>query len=65
VAVVKLGPKEARVELVGLPLLAIPYFCHGYRGVFAAAVELFCERVYVSDAHAGDEPRATFRLSWV
>jgi hypothetical protein len=66
-SVLQLGPKEGRVELVGLPLLDVPYFRHAYRGTFIVALELFCTKVYVSE-HRGSLPRrgeVTFRVSWV
>lgn len=61
----RLGPKEARVEIVGLPLMASAYFRAALRGQILAGCELFCKRAYVRDndrltAHAG-----TFRVSWV
>jgi hypothetical protein len=64
----KLGPKEARVELIGLPLLTVPYFRHAYRGTFHAGLELFCEKIYVQEAAPSRSRSAmdgAFRLSWV
>lgn len=66
VCVTEVGPKEARVELVGLPILDILYFRHAYRGAFLGALELFAQKVYVSEirsAAASGEVR--FRISWV
>jgi hypothetical protein len=62
----QLGPKEARVDLVGLPLLDVPYFRDAYRGTFMASLGLFCSKVYVTEPRG--LPRrasATFRVSWV
>jgi hypothetical protein len=62
----KLGPKEARVDLVGLPLLDVPYFRHAYRGTFHAGIELLCKKAYVQEVRAPDAPAsASFRMSWV
>lgn len=47
--VLKLGPKEARIEIVGLPLAAIPCFRAGFQGIIKSGGELFCARLYVSD----------------
>lgn len=66
VSVHKLGPKEARVELVGLPVLAIPYFRHAYRGAFSAGLELFSEKVYVLEAAKKlGEMDCAYKISWV
>jgi hypothetical protein len=62
----KLGPKEARVDLIGLPLLDVPYFRHAYRGTFHGAIELLCKKAYVHEVRAPDAPSsASFRVSWV
>jgi len=65
-SVVQVGPKEARAELVGLPLLDVPYFRQAFRGTFMAALELFCTKVYVSEVRGTLRSNAvTFRVSWV
>ena len=66
VSLTKLGPKEARAELIGLPLMAVPYFRHAYRGAFMAAVELFSEKVYVTEVPSRQsDVSGAYRLSWV
>lgn len=62
---VKSGPKEGRVELVGLPLMTVPYFRHAYRGAFTAGLELFCEKVYVVEVNARDGNTGVYKISWV
>jgi hypothetical protein len=65
VGVVKLGPKEARVDLVGLALLGVPYFRNAYRGAFLAGLELFAAKVYVQEIVAArTETAVAFRVSW-
>jgi len=65
-SVIQLGPKEARVELVGLPLLDVPYFRQAFRGTFMAALELFCAKVYVNEIRGTLKGNAvSFRVSWV
>jgi hypothetical protein len=65
VAVYKTGPKDARLEVVGLPLARIGYFRAGFRGVNRATCALFSASVYVHDV-----PRLCtgttlgFRMSW-
>jgi hypothetical protein len=45
IAVTRVGPKDARVDMVGNPLCQTEYFRVGLRGVFEAALRLFCERL--------------------
>jgi hypothetical protein len=47
--VVKYGPKEARIDIVGLPLAAFPCFRAGFQGMIKSGGELFCTRAYVSE----------------
>ena len=47
ICVIKLGPKEARSEIVGVPLADIPYWRAGVRGMFQAGCDLFCRKTYV------------------
>jgi hypothetical protein len=58
------GPKEAHVELVGLPLLGVAYFRNAYRGTFQAGLELFCTKAYVSEIGTRSDTSTTFRVSW-
>ena len=66
VAVWKLGPKEARIEVVGYPLAHIRYNRITFRGIVLAVVELFCKKMYVSEVPTQCSRRTLgFRLSWV
>jgi hypothetical protein len=49
IAVFKLGPKEGRIEVAGMPICGIPYVRHATRGSYMAAVSLFCTRAYVHE----------------
>jgi hypothetical protein len=65
-SVVKLGPKEARADVVGVPLLAIPYWRAGLRGLYRAGCELFCQRTYVNEMPLRTTATTTsLRISWV
>jgi hypothetical protein len=64
VEVRKAGPKDARVELMGLVLLDLAYFRHAYRGAFLAGLGLFCRRVYVEVEEDRPAMSAVFRVSW-
>jgi hypothetical protein len=62
--VVKLGPKEARVELLAFPLMGIPWCRYGWRGTITANAELFCKQCYTSEI-ASTPTSVAYRLSWV
>jgi hypothetical protein len=49
VAVGKLGPKEARLEIAGWPCARFTYCKNGIMGVTQGLIELFCRKVYVRD----------------
>jgi hypothetical protein len=61
----QLGPKEAEVELAGLPMLGVPYFRNAYRGAFLAGLEKLCTKMYVNESGAMHDTEATYRISWV
>jgi hypothetical protein len=66
VTVVRLGPKDARAEVAGLPLVSIPYFRAAMRGMWAAACDLFCRRTYVKEIESARGPmKASMRIAWV
>jgi hypothetical protein len=62
-AVFRLGPKEARNDVVGCELFDIPYFEHAFRGVLMGIVELFCEKVYVHPLPRR-RSEASFHFQW-
>lgn len=49
IAVAKLGPKDARVEIVGYPLADIPYNRVTMRGILVGGIELFCRRAFARE----------------
>ncbi|HEY3819232.1 MAG TPA: hypothetical protein VGL81_18815 [Polyangiaceae bacterium] len=66
VEVRKTGPKDARAELVGLPLLEIAYFRHAFRGVFEGGLQPISQRAYVrEESDEGTPTSAVFRVQWV
>jgi hypothetical protein len=61
----KLGPKEARVDVVGFQLARFVYIRHAFRGVCQAAVELFSKRAYVRELTEALGPRSfALKFSW-
>lgn len=61
--VVKLGPKEARAELAGVPLAEVAYWRAGMRGMFQAGCELFCRKAYVTEV-AYTPTTVSVRVAW-
>jgi hypothetical protein len=47
--VFKLGPKEARLEVLGWPCAKFTYCRNGILGVTQGLIQLFCRKVYVRD----------------
>ena len=65
VCVTKIGPKEARAELVQTPVIGIPYFRNGFRGLYTVGVELFCTKAYVQEMPKRTTGDACMvRISW-
>jgi len=65
ISVTKLGPKEARAELVGFPLARIGYVKAGVGGIMRGVTELVAKRVYVQRvANLSSDTTLAYRLSW-
>jgi hypothetical protein len=65
VAVGKVGPKEARVELLGFPLAHIRYNRIATRGILHALCTEFCRRVFVREEPAFcTRTTLGYRLQW-
>ena len=66
IGIFKLGPKEARIELVQFPCCRYRYCRTGLRGVLLGLTELFCQKVYVSEiASFVTSTESAMRLAWV
>ena len=66
IAVYKLGPKEARAEVVGFPLARVGYIQVGVGGIMRGVTELVAQRVYVQRVPAlCSSSTLGYRLSWV
>ncbi len=66
IEVIRTGPKDARVDMVGNPLCDIEYFRVGVRGVYESALEHFSRRVVTQEIpwrRVGQE--MSLRISWV
>jgi hypothetical protein len=65
-SVTRTGPKDARVDIVGLPLAAVPYFRVAYLGSIRAAIEFFSVRSVVTEIRESCTATTLgFRASWV
>jgi hypothetical protein len=63
VSIVKAGPKEAKWEMIGNPLSRFGYFRDACRGMWESAIELFCQKAYVTEMGRTDSS-LKLRLSW-
>jgi len=64
-AVVKLGPKEARVEMANNPIVGVGYFRNGLRGLYQVAIELFCTKAYVTNIpKLATDTSCALKISW-
>jgi hypothetical protein len=64
-AVYRLGPKEAHVEIRGVPMVQFAWFRNGWRGMFGGSGQLFANRVYIHEIPRYTTRTATaFRVSW-
>jgi hypothetical protein len=65
-AVYKDGPKDARIEIHGVPIARFAYVRLGWAGMFESSLELIARKVYVREVSS---PRTTstavYTLSWV
>jgi hypothetical protein len=64
-SVTKLGPKEARVELVGFPMCSYRYCRVGMRGVLTGMTEMFCTKAHVSELPGWTSDSGMMRIAWV
>jgi hypothetical protein len=65
-AIYKDGPKDARVEIHGVPIARFGYVRLGWAGMFGSTLELVARKVYVRDVSpARTLPVAAFTIAWV
>ena len=61
----RVGPKEARVFVVDLPLLQIGYFRNGLAGTCEAQLTPFCARAFIRvERYRPGQNTATYRYQW-
>ena len=65
VTVAKLGPKEARIELLGFPVAKVRYNRIAMRGILRGTIGLFCASVWVHELSAHCTPTTLgYRIQW-
>jgi hypothetical protein len=66
IAVYKLGPKDARLDLIGFSLCESPFYRNALRGWVWSLTELFCQKAYFQERRQPDGPQScSFRAQWV
>ena len=63
-SVSRLGPKEARVELVQCSLVEVRYFRNAARGLLGAVIQLFCTRAYLQELAGRQRGTVIVRIQW-
>jgi hypothetical protein len=66
IAVYKVGPKDARVDLVSCGLCQVPYYRHALAGLLQGLIALFCGTLYFQEAPrqpAGPDS-VSYRAQW-
>ncbi len=56
IQITRLGPKDAKVQTVGLSPLSIPYFRNAYLGMYEAGVGMFASKVQVRSLSLAASP---------
>jgi hypothetical protein len=65
IAVMKLGPKEARLDWVGIPYAEVPYYVTSLGGFLRALIQLFCSKAYTRPVPEHSSAVAvSYRISW-
>jgi hypothetical protein len=61
----QIGPKDARMELIGFPVAAIPYARIALRGMAIGLCELVCAKCYVHDIRElCNDTTIAYRIAW-
>jgi hypothetical protein len=64
ISVVKLGPKEARIDIVKCELFELPYFRVAFRGILQGIAGLFCRVSFIHDVPRQQACDASYRFQW-
>ncbi len=64
ISIWKLGPKDSRLDVSGLPFVDVPYFFNALRGQIMGMLDLFCTRTYVNARGHFGPGAASMRIQW-
>jgi hypothetical protein len=64
IRVVKTGPKDARCDVIEVPLCDVVYYRHATLGLVSAVLDLFTSKAYVSAMPQRGPGEMTFRMQW-
>lgn len=65
VAVYKVGPKDARIEMHGIPIARYAYVRSGWSGMIEGGLDLVCRKSFVKDVSARrTETIACYLVTW-
>ena len=63
--IVRIGPKDVRMEFVGQPLASVPYFRVSFRGFIQAGCAFFARRVVVAELTTYlSSTTCAYRVAW-
>ncbi len=66
IAAYKVGPKDARIDLVRFSLCEVPFYRRALTGWVEGIFALFCTRVFVKERPPPDGPHSmSLRAQWV
>jgi hypothetical protein len=65
VAVYRVGPKEANVEVLGCELFDVPYFRAAFHGVVLGVLRLVTQQAYAHERAGSVSSDFVIRLQWV
>lgn len=65
VGLVQRGPKDARVEIVGIPIGQFEYVRNGWAGMFEATLGLLTHKTFVRNSSPRGGDRVVLDVSWV
>jgi hypothetical protein len=61
----QVGPKDARMEIIGFPVAAVPYARIALRGLAMGLCELVCTKSYVNDVRdLCNDTTIAYRIAW-
>ncbi len=65
ISITKLGPKDARLDWIGMPYASVPYYLTSFGGFLRAAVQLFSTKAYTRLVNVRTTPTSlSYRVSW-